>query len=666
MNFSETLEKDNHNIENIKKIKRSGFFSTIELNIKKASKRKVTNLFILPNSILKKIYIYNRKEKIISQSFLLKLFKYQLGYPKNLVQLNLALSSIMRWYSQKGYQWALIQIHHIEDSSAIIVNIDEGLISTIRIEYYTSSLERFYKSSYTNVIEQRLHIKIGHPINTTSLQRKINYLKDTKLVGNIIYSIERSENNLSHLDLKFQIQELKDKELILFGKNLYNTSYIISFLSQSLTESLYLNKFRATCNISQMSADKFKFCYYQPICNYQYNNNKQLAARLIRLLLKSPFQNIKNNKLKPLLNWTKGTTMRCKLYLRNLNSVNSYFTLSMHFLRNTINLKLAYLNPSLRINKNFRIQVVLQIIRKAVPSCIFQSSKFLKDQPFFSHKFISQYIFEGLIQYNFTSCFSMSEKIFLSQNIHTKYFATNLETVNYINTTKTLISGNDYWLKRQSEILCRQFLILWLKLHYQNFDTLNWPTKGYLLEIESWYFTPCQKSNFLKYDFQFYYNNLFIHKINIKHIAHFSLPFYCQSRINYILRKILKIQSNFKIETIPILFYSSYFEDKACKPLFNFSTRMRIEYQVPINSRSRISFFCNYIRPFLMNCSQTYIILQSSLIDQQLISSLYQQIFYGLKMQLKLPINQIPPLSIEYTINSGRKFCIYLHISHQR
>jgi len=620
----------------------------------------------LPNSILKKIYIYNRKEKIIPRSFLLKLFKYQLGYPKSLVQLNLSLSSIMRWYSQKGYQWALIQIHHIEDPSAIVVNIHEGLIATIRTEYYTSSLERFSKSSYTNVIERRLNIKIGYPINITSLQRKINFLKDNKLVGNIVYSIERSEKNSSHLDLKFQIQELKDKELILFGENLYNNSYIISFLSQSLKEYLYLAKLRATYSISQMSADRFKLFYYQPIYNYQYNNHKEIVTGLIHLLSKSSFQNTENNRLRPLLNWTRGATIRCKLYLRNLNTANSYFTLSIHSLRNTINLKLAYLNPSLRITKNFTIQVVLEIIRQAAPSCIFRSSKFSKNKPFFSHKFIAQYIFEGLITYNFTSYFSISEEFLLSQNIQTKYFVTNLQTVKYISPTKALIASSDYWLNKQSEILRRQFLILWLKLHYQNFDTLNWPTKGYLLEIESWYFTPFQKSNLFNYDFQFYYGNLFIHKIDIKHIAHFSLPFYYQSRINHILRKILKLQSNFRIETIPIMFYSSYFQSKFCKPLFNFSARMRIEYQIPINSKSRISFFCNYTRPFLMNYSQTYIILQSSLIDQQFVSSLYQQIFYGLKMQLKLPINQIPPLSIEYTINSGRKFCIYFHISHQR
>nr|NP_053844.1 hypothetical protein PopuCp049 [Porphyra purpurea]P51234.1 RecName: Full=Uncharacterized protein ORF621 [Porphyra purpurea]AAC08120.1 ORF621 [Porphyra purpurea] len=621
---------------------------------------------MLPNSILKKIYICNQKEKIISRSFLLKLFKSQIGYPKSLAQLNSALSSIMRWYSHKGYQWALIQMHYIEGSSSIIVNIDEGLISTIRTEYYTSSLERSSKSSYTNMIEKHLSIRIGHPINIIYLKRKINYLKKNKLVGNIIYSVERSRNNSSHLDLKFQIQELQDKELVLFGENLYKTSYVIAFLSHLLQEPLYLANSWETYNIDQMSANRFKLHYYQPICNYQYINNKELADILIYLFSKSTFQHIKNSRFNPLLNCDGETTSRCKLYLRNLSNASSYFTVSMHSLENTINLKLRYLNPSLRISKKFTIQVVIQIIKKIASSCIFPSSIFLKNQKIFGQKFTNQYIFEGLMTYNITSCFSMSEKIFLSRNVQTKYFVKNLQTVKFISTTKALIGSNDHWLKKQSKLLYRQFLVLWLKLYYQNFDTLKWPTKGHLLEIESCYFTPFQESTFLNYHSQFHYNNLFFHKINIQHITHFSLPFYFQSRINYILRNVLKVQSNLKMETLPILLCRAYFEDKVCKPFFNFSIRIRTEYQVPINNKSRISFFCNYIRPFLKNSYQTCIIFQSSLINQKFISSLYQKLFYGLEIQLKLPINQIPPLSIEYTINSGRKFCIYLYISHQQ
>nr|YP_010338305.1 hypothetical protein MW410_pgp125 [Bangia atropurpurea]UNJ18255.1 hypothetical protein [Bangia atropurpurea] len=668
--FLEPSEKVTNNTQNIQRIKTSGYFSIIKLNNKKLSKRPIQHIFILPNTILKKIYIYNQKQKIIPQAFLLQLFKSQIGYPKSFIQLNLALSSITRWYSDRGYQWAMIQMYHTKDSSSIIVNIDEGLISTIKMEYYTSSSEKLSKNLYTSVIEQYLGVKIGYPINTNYLQRKINYLKDNKLVGNIIYSIERSKNNLTYLDLVFQIQELKDKELLIIGENLYDNFYIVSFMTQLLKEYLIVSKFLITSNVDQLSPHRFKLYYFQTILNFQYNHNNksEVINTLIYPFLKSSFQNFKfkYTKLKPLFDWTEETAIGCKLYLRNLNKANSYWILSMRSIKNIINLKLVYLNPSLKISKNFTIQMIIQVIKKTSSLNRYFSFIMLEKYQNYYPQFTTRYIFESLLTYNLTSYFSVSEKIVLSKHIQTKYFFKNQQNIDANSGITALLDINNHSLHRQSKFFCQKFITLWLKLYYQNFDTLNWATKGYFFKFESLYFTPLQKSYFFNSYLIHHKENLFFHKMNMKHILHLSLPTYFQNSMNHILSNTLKIQSNLSTETLSLLFYNSLFDNEIYKSFFNFSVKMKTEYLIPINEKSRISFFCNYLNPFFLNSSELTIVPQLNFGNDKKIDSLGTQLFYGLGIQLKLPINQIPPLSIEYTINSGRKFCIYLHISHQQ
>lgn len=166
------LEKQMHYTEHLNQIKTSGYFSLLYINSKAIYTKKISNIFLLPNDVLKRIYIHNKKKKLIPHTFLIKLFQKQIGYPKNFANLNLALSKIMQWYADRGYQWSLVEIKQAADPSYLILNIHEGLVKTITTEYYTLSYKKLRSISSTESIEKYLGVTVGLPLNINVLQKK--------------------------------------------------------------------------------------------------------------------------------------------------------------------------------------------------------------------------------------------------------------------------------------------------------------------------------------------------------------------------------------------------------------------------------------------------------------------------------------------------------------
>nr|ALL97190.1 hypothetical protein [Pyropia endiviifolia] len=117
------------------------------------------------------------------------------------------------------------------------------------------------------------------------------------------------------------------------------------------------------------------------------------------------------------------------------------------------------------------------------------------------------------------------------------------------------------------------------------------------------------------------------------------------------------------METIYLLLSDNTAELALYKSILNFSVKVRLEYLIPISKSIRISLFYNYLDCFLMRPRKGLTYLWQDLTNCKRIQSfLLEKLSYGFGIQLKLPIRQMPPLSIEYTVNSGRHFCIYLHI----
>nr|AKE98835.1 hypothetical protein 621 [Bangia fuscopurpurea] len=660
----EHLESGNNENEYITGIKKSGYFSLLQIHTNKISKKETSKVFILPNNLLKKVYVHNKSEKLIPSKFLAKLFKPQIGYPKNFIQLRLALSIIMKWYSDKGYQWALVQVQHALDPSSIIINIHEGLIQTIKAEYYSHAFEKLSDDLYTQTLEEYLGIQVGLPINIRSLQRRINYLKSNKLVGNIIYSIERSQYDLNNVDIIFQVQELRDKELLIAVDYLSENSFIASKLAYSFKKYLSLSTYRATTALMQQSATNTQFYNVHNVLNYQYNNSRELINLLTCTFYKQIAEINNQSKLHILSDLTKEASIGLKIYRRNLNKSNSHFRLSTQFIRNILNLKISYFNPAIKFSKNCSIQIMLQIFRKHYFSKESVLSRFLQDNNQSNGELITQYIYDSLFTYSFTSCCLISERILLVNNVQTNPFFQTSEIINFANNAIEIIWKNCASFKQSPKLLYQNFFVLLFSLNYQTYDSLDWPTKGYLLIIQSSYFTIFRNSDFINCVCLSNCKNLFSHRINIKYVSHWKIPFSFTNRINHILVNTIRIRSNLSSETVSVLLYNNHFNGRIYQSLSNFLIKVKTEYYIPLNKNSRISIFFNYLKPFLSTPLNAECLSKLLVTNKKNGRVSVDQLFYGFNLQLKLPINHMPSLSIEYTVNSSRQFCIYLHISH--
>nr|YP_007947763.1 hypothetical protein 621 [Neoporphyra haitanensis]AGG37012.1 hypothetical protein 621 [Neoporphyra haitanensis] len=652
-----------HYTEHLNQIKTSGYFSLLYINSKAIYTKKISNIFLLPNDVLKRIYIHNKKKKLIPHTFLIKLFQKQIGYPKNFANLNLALSKIMQWYADRGYQWSLVEIKQAADPSYLILNIHEGLVKTITTEYYTLSYKKLRSISSTESIEKYLGVTVGLPLNINVLQKKINYLKDNQLVGNIIYSIERSSNNSMNLDIKFQIQELKDKDLLVLVERSSKTSQIISHVYDLIDLECSSSNWLAASNIMSLSTSKIQACYFDSKIDseYVYTDAVNLIKRLTYSISHQKTLIIDDFNLQNLLSWTKRNTIGFQLYLRNLDHAKSFCLFSLKCIQSGLNIKISYLNPSLSISRNLSFQIAVQIIKQ------YQTSKQSALSLFFKKGDLAQFIFESICSYHFTSYFSISEKILLSRVVYIDSIFYNSENIGLYNNNKNHIISSYDIFRHNKKLLYQEFLTLLLSIRYQNFNYLDWPLKGYLFEMKSLYFTPFQKSNFLNHSCLDNYKNLFFHKIYLKQISHFSLPLYFRAHLNHILVNTIKCQSNLNMETIYLLLSDYPIKYTLLKSIVTFSIKVRMEYLIPISRSIRVSLFYNYLDCFLMRQSKHLAyILEDLSGHKQFQSFLLEKFSWGFGIQLKLPIKQMPPLSIEYTVNSGRHFCLYLHIYYQR
>nr|YP_010925761.1 hypothetical protein RMC01_pgp164 [Neoporphyra seriata]WKD83993.1 hypothetical protein [Neoporphyra seriata] len=652
-----------HYTEYLNKIKTSGYFSLLYINSKAMYRKDISNIFILPNDILKRIYIYNKKKKLIPHTFLIKLFQKQVGYPKNFASLNLSLSKIVQWYSDRGYQWSLVEIKQTADPSCLILNIHEGLVNTITTEYYTLSYKKLRVISSTESVEKYLGVKVGVPLNINCLQKKINYLKDNQLVGNIIYSIERSTTNSMNLDIKFQIQELRDKDLLVLLESSSKNSQIISHAYNLLGPYFWFPNWLAASKIMSLSTSKLQACYfnYKIDSEYTYRDTFNLLQLLTYSISHEKIRISDYFDLQNLLSWTKKNTIGLRLYLRNLDRAKSFCLFSLKFVKNRLNVKIVYINPALITNQNLSFQFAIQIIKQ------YHTNRQSVLSLFLTKGNLSQYVLESIFTYHFTSYFLISEKILLSRVIYTDSIFYNSENISLYKNNKNQVISNYNIFQQNRKLLYQEFLTLLLSVRYQNFNYLEWLVKGHLFEIKSLYFAPFQNNNFLNHSFLHNYKNLFFHKIYLKQISHFNLPLYFREQLNHILVSTIKCQSNLNMETVYLLLSDYPLNYNVFQSILTFSVKVRMEYLIPISRNIRVSLFSNYLDCFLLRQSkQLAYILQDLRSYKEIQSFLSEKFSWGFGVQLKLPIKQMPPLSIEYTVNSGRHFCIYLHIYYQR
>nr|YP_010198593.1 hypothetical protein LK037_pgp096 [Gracilaria pacifica]UAD87009.1 hypothetical protein [Gracilaria pacifica] len=123
-------------------LKNSGCISSINKYTILYTKYKQTIFNVAIYPIINQITIREYKKLKIYPKFLHKLFKYQLGLPKNQLLLDYILHKINAWYLSHGYQWSNIKIKNISQANQLDLIINEGKIYSVRIECKNQQIKK--------------------------------------------------------------------------------------------------------------------------------------------------------------------------------------------------------------------------------------------------------------------------------------------------------------------------------------------------------------------------------------------------------------------------------------------------------------------------------------------------------------------------------------------
>nr|YP_009510829.1 hypothetical protein [Gracilaria gracilis]AXI96502.1 hypothetical protein [Gracilaria gracilis] len=123
-------------------LKNCGCISSVNKYTTLYTKYKQTILNIAIYPIINQITIREYKKLKICPNFLHKLFKYQLGLPKNQLLLDYIFHQINTWYSLHGYQWSRIKIKNTSQANLLDLIINEGKIYSVRIECKNQQIKK--------------------------------------------------------------------------------------------------------------------------------------------------------------------------------------------------------------------------------------------------------------------------------------------------------------------------------------------------------------------------------------------------------------------------------------------------------------------------------------------------------------------------------------------
>nr|YP_063661.1 hypothetical plastid protein [Gracilaria tenuistipitata var. liui]AAT79736.1 hypothetical plastid protein [Gracilaria tenuistipitata var. liui] len=107
-------------------------------------KQSIFNINIYP--VINKINILKYKKLKICSKFLEKLFKKQLGLPKNYLLIDSIINKIHAWYVLQGYHWSSINIYNKHKANEMHIVINEGKIYRIYLKCKTKQLKKNMKS----------------------------------------------------------------------------------------------------------------------------------------------------------------------------------------------------------------------------------------------------------------------------------------------------------------------------------------------------------------------------------------------------------------------------------------------------------------------------------------------------------------------------------------
>nr|QHO64190.1 hypothetical protein [Lympha mucosa] len=668
----------------INKLKLSGFFEYVSFNIYYLGTHQVVVIDLVANPILNKVYIIDYENKLITDSYLLFLFRSQLGYPKSFAKIRYSINQMIKWYNLRGYKWIQINLeHNNHNSNNLIFKINEGKINKIEIVNCIKKNEPIINGGLnisSNLIVTILNIKLNKALNIKSLEDGIFNLKLKKIVSQCHYNIIPNNDNENSITLLIKIKIFNKKSIYLFANKIiippnllqslellieYTLDYFL--FNNALAHSIFTN----TTNILFDNIFLSQIYYH----NLQvYTNMSKYDDRPYKLLNKpcvSFLQEMYEWYLTPLI-FIVNDNFGFRHYISNINNINQTHIFDLQFTPLGIYLNFQYENPFINIfGYSFNL---------------FKCSIFQQTYTHFQNKF------PILLHQINNQCFSYKNAVFYQKGIKielynehgTRFLCREELSVRKISKQYVLLYNYLSWqkldhlidpcfmnnlysnfkqvcVKNIQHFLCFNFRLIYNKNHffYYQFQKLKFV-------LESIHFIPTIANK---------YNNFFNKYLNYSHnfkfkvtkssiLKLFSAPLNKQIFISTI-EMITSLGSKYHFPFSEVFFLMGPDRIRGYKEQLLYLPNLKLlvinlEYHLFFLNDNSMFIFMDYIYDinYLKNYNTMGILY--NLYD---INQFGYKLGYGLGMQIQTPIKQIPPLRLEYGFNMHNNSCFHLRIN---
>nr|YP_010904255.1 hypothetical protein REQ04_pgp121 [Catenella fusiformis]WCH57506.1 hypothetical protein [Catenella fusiformis] len=284
----------------IEYLQNNGFVNKIEYFVIHITNIKYFIFSITTNRIIKKIEIKKYNGLKIPPSFLVYIFKSQIGLPFNYRKLSNSIQKIYKWYKNKGFAWTYIQLIKHKNPNVLCLQIFEGKI--FKSSFICKCIpQSIISSNLLNKIEKVLEVELGISkgciLNVNKIEQGIIRVKNIKLINNCKYNIIHGSKGL-YIEVEYTISinrcgHFYYKDLIIdfyqhyfryYQDNLViNTSYY-----SKTTKNNIINLIKGKIfNIKQIVLYKYLgFKYYSSYFRNSYNTlvtNIELTNKIHQL-----------------------------------------------------------------------------------------------------------------------------------------------------------------------------------------------------------------------------------------------------------------------------------------------------------------------------------------------------------------------------------------------
>lgn len=656
---------DLKNVQNwVNRMKFSGFFLSVEYLVHTFGQHQAIQINVKVNPILKKICISNYKNKVIPYSYILFVFRQQLGYPLNFTQINKAIELISRWYHKRGYELATVKfISQNQLDKSIVIDIVEGIIKRVEIHVEDTknicAIGKYILPRYT--LLNTLNLKINSVFNSYSIENGLKELNQKHIIRSGTYKVNGEEDICVIIDLEFKNNKviyLSSQKIVFVDKAIEVLRRLFYFSSTQISKNKIFTSLVSQSIMQGLLLFKNPDIVLYPIMRNCHKNIAEVfSSQVVYKGLKAYKFFCSNVSPVPC------NDFGLRYHIHNIgldkNSLLIYASLpqSGHYY------SLTYYTHVTNLLKDFQESITYKIVQESnLNSSV--------DYAFSQHK--------SEILKNIVGQYLSSEVLFLiksSQRLNigiygnrelalssTSYKYLHLYSLSNLHRLQSLLTNH------KSESIFPKVQKLW-NYNIESFIKFQWHVtfnnkapkiSCRKFSIKSVYLAPSKlfkRPNIFLADYN--YSN----KIMIAFEKSITI---FKQKIN-ILGFIMKVfgdgiylpavEQNLLIGPSVIRGYS----ERLCLLPKQFS-KISLEYALPITSKSLVLLFMDYARGLNYCLCKEYSSTCTDLLSISYVPVSKHQISYGIGFHFQAPIKQIPPLRFEYGYNIDKTSCFHIRI----